>query len=105
MTQAELDEIWSEKGREINVLNQVAHLKFTSLPLPRNQPRLSARQREVLEWVGDGKTTQDIAIILGLTTATVDKHLRKAREALLVETTAQAVRKASVQNQIFIVET
>jgi LuxR family transcriptional regulator len=33
--------------------------------------------------------------------ATVEKHLRGARDALGVETTAQAVRKASVLNQIF----
>ena len=105
LEQADLDEIWRDFGREINVLNQVAHLKFTALPLPKSRLRLSDRQREVLEWVGDGKTMQDIAVILGLTQATVEKHLRNAREALDVETTAQAVRKASVQNQIFVIET
>ncbi len=103
-SQRDLDEIWGQCGHDINVLNQVAHLKFTALPLPRSRSRLSDRQREVLEWVGDGKTMQDIGIILGLTQATVEKHLRNARDALDVETTAQAVRKASVQNQIFIVE-
>ena len=103
-SQAELDEIWRAHGQNINLLNQAAHLKFTSLPVPKSRLRLSDRQREVLEWVGDGKTMQDIGVILGLTQATVEKHLRNAREALDVETTAQAVRKASVQNQIFIVE-
>ena len=104
MTQAEVDALWSEKGLEINMLNQVAHLKFTALPLPKSRIRLSKRQRGVLEWVGDGKTMQDIATILNLTQTTVEKHLRNAREALGVDTTAQAVRKASVQNQIFVVE-
>ena len=103
-SQTDLDAIWRTHGRSINLLNQAAHLKFTSLPLPKSRLRLSDRQREVLEWVGDGKTMQDIGVILGLTQATVEKHLRNAREALDVETTAQAVRKASVQNQIFIVE-
>ncbi len=105
VSQGDIDAVWAEYGSDINVLNQVAHLKFTSLPLPKSRHRLSDRQREVLEWVGDGKTIQDICVILGLTRATVEKHLRKAREALDVETTAQAVRKASVQNQIFVVET
>lgn len=104
VSQADVDAIWSSKGQEINMLNQVAHLKFTALPLPKSRIRLSKRQREVLEWVGDGKTMQDIATILNLTQATVEKHLRNAREALGVDTTAQAVRKASVQNQIFVVE-
>ena len=52
----------------------------------------------------DGKTTQDAAEIMGLTPATVEKHLRLAREALDVETTAQAVLKASFQNQIFVLD-
>ncbi|MFV0358632.1 MAG: LuxR family transcriptional regulator, partial [Tropicimonas sp.] len=39
-----------------------------------------------------------------LTPATIEKHLRLAREALDVMTTAQAVLKASFLNQIFIVE-
>ena len=51
-----------------------------------------------------GKTTQDISVIMELTPATVEKHLRKAREALAVETTAQAVVKAAFQNQIFLVK-
>jgi hypothetical protein len=55
----------------------------------------------VLELVADGKTMQDIAIVLERNVATVEKHLRGARDALGVETTAQAVRKASVLNQIF----
>ncbi len=105
VTQSELDQAWQAKSHEINALNQVAHLKFTSLPLPKSRSRLSQRQREVLEWVGDGKTTQDIATILGLTRATVEKHLKSARDSLGVDTTAQALRKACIQNQIFVVET
>lgn len=44
-----------------------------------------------LDVVGDCKTAQDIASLMGLSAATVEKHLRLAREALDVETTAQAV--------------
>ncbi|SFK34538.1 response regulator transcription factor [Celeribacter marinus] len=70
-----------------------------SLPLPRRV--LTARQTEVLEWVGSGKSIADAAAIIGLTQRTVEKHLRLAREALGVQTTAQAIHKASVYNQIF----
>ncbi len=77
---------------------------MTNLPLSTARKSLTNRQREALEWVGDGKTTQDIATIMGLTPATIEKHLRLAREALDVETTAQAVLKASFQNQIFVLE-
>ncbi|MEM6726961.1 MAG: LuxR family transcriptional regulator [Pseudomonadota bacterium] len=103
VSQAEIDAVWAEHGREITLLNNIAHLKIITLPFPGARP-LTRRQREVLEWVGDGKTTQDIATLLGLTIATVEKHLRLAREALDVETTAQALLKASFQNQMFVME-
>jgi LuxR family transcriptional regulator len=87
------------------MLNNVAHLKILSLPFTTmSGRRLTKRQREALEWVGDGKTSQDIAVLMGLTQATVEKHLRLARETLGVETTAQAVLKASFQNQMFRLE-
>lgn len=102
LTQDQVDAIWAEHGRDITVVNNVAHLRISALPYV-SRKNLTTRQREALEWVGDGKTTQDIAIIMGLTAATVEKHLRLAREVLDVETTAQAVLKASFHNQIFVV--
>ncbi|MFM2355964.1 MAG: hypothetical protein RLZZ528_1700 [Pseudomonadota bacterium] len=102
MTQFEADEVMQEHGADILLVNNVTHLRITSMPFASSRRALTPRQREALEWVGDGKTTQDIATIMGLTSATVEKHLRLAREALDVETTAQAVLKASFQNQIFI---
>lgn len=102
--QDKVDAAWDRHGREIWALCNVAHLKITNLPLLSGRRPMTARQREVLEWVGDGKTTADIALIMGLTPATVEKHLRLAREALGVETTAQAVLKASLLNQIYQVE-
>lgn len=103
MSQDAVDQIWLEHGEDLVVMNNVAHLKLLTLPYAGARP-LTSRQREVLEWVGDGKTTQDIALLLGLTAATIEKHLRLARDALDVETTAQAVLKAAFQNQMFIVE-
>lgn len=104
LSQADVDAIWDEHGRLLEIMNNVMHLKLVNLPYAARGRTLTKRQREVLQWVGDGKTTQDIATILGLTLATVEKHLRLARKALDVDTTAQAVLKASVQNQIFVLE-
>jgi LuxR family transcriptional regulator len=103
LTQVEVDKAWETHGDEIIVLNNVLHLKLLTLP-HSGARRLTKRQREVLQWVGDGKTTQDIGILLGLTPATVEKHLRLAREALDVETTAQAVLKAAFYNQMFVID-
>ena len=103
LSQEDVDKIWAEKGDEIQLINNVAHLKIISLPyLTNSGERLTNRQREALEWVSDGKTTQDIATLMGLTQATVEKHLRLARKVLGVETTAQAVIRAALQNQIFL---
>lgn len=101
-SQDAVDAIWDEHGSDIVLMNNIVHLKLLTLPyVPPNQT-LTRRQREALEWVGDGKTMADIAQIMGLTQATVEKHLRLAREALNVDTTAQAVMKAAFQNQMFV---
>lgn len=102
LTQADVDQIWQAHGRVLAQKATVAHLKLSTLPHSGARRPLTDRQREVLEWVGDGKTTQDIACLMNLTPATVEKHLRLARKALDVETTAQAVLKASFLNQIFV---
>ncbi len=100
--QHEVDAIWDEHGEDILLINNIAHQRILSLPYTVPGRNLTRRQREVLAWVGDGKTIQDISVLLDLTPATVEKHLRLARRALNVETTAQAILKASFQNQIFV---
>lgn len=102
LSQAAVDDIWQAHGQELWVLNSVMHMKISALPFATARRPLTMRQREVLEWAGDGKTTADIAQIMGLTPATVEKHLRLAREALAVETTTQAVLKASMQKRLFV---
>ncbi|WP_397543140.1 autoinducer binding domain-containing protein [Roseovarius salis] len=101
VSQADVDALWARHGEDILLLNNLTHLRIMSLPhRPLARP-LTPRQREVLEWVSAGKTVQDIALLMGLTRVTVEKHLRLAREALGAETTAQAVVKAAFQQQIF----
>jgi LuxR family transcriptional regulator len=103
MSQDDADAIWDKHGADIVLMNNLVHLKILTLPVTLPHQSLTARQREALEWVGDGKTMQDTAQIMGLTQATIEKHLRLARETLNVETTAQAVAKAAFLNQMYIV--
>jgi len=104
LSQDDIDAVWDEHGDEILLMNNIAHLKILTLPYSSPNRSLTPRQREALEWVGDGKATQDIALLMGLTSATVEKHLRLARTSLSVETTAQAVLKAALHNQMFVIE-
>ena len=98
LTQDDVDALWSEKGREIFLFNNLVHLKILQLPREGRYNSMTARQREVLKWVADGKTIKDIAQIMALSPATIEKHLRLARQSLGANTTPQAVQKALVRN-------
>jgi transcriptional regulator EpsA len=54
---------------------------------------VTGREVEVLLWVRDGKTNDEIADILGLSMLTVKNHLRHAMKKLAVRTRGQAVAK------------
>lgn len=99
-TQDEIDGLWQRVGRSVMTSATVLHMKMSSFPHPKTTT-LTRRQREALEWVAHGKTTQDIALLMGISVAMVEKHLRLARTALDVEKTSHAVAKAIRLNQIF----
>lgn len=101
MTNVEVDALFARKQAEILAVANMMHLAIVHLPQLSRHRALSPRQREALEWVADGKTTQDVALLMGVSAAMVEKHLRLAREALAVETTAQAVAKGALLNMIF----
>ena len=54
-------------------------LVYTSLIARPERPqiRLSARQKEVLQWTATGRTRADIADVMGISEDTVDDHLRQ----------------------------
>lgn len=101
LTHADVEAIFAVRREEILAVANMMHLTIVHLPQLSRQRALSPRQREALEWVADGKTTQDVALLMGVSPAMVEKHLRLAREALAVETTAQAVAKGALLNLIF----
>jgi LuxR family transcriptional regulator len=94
----DVEDLWVHHRPGIEAVAHALHLKLLSLPARTAHRTLTDRQSQVLAWTADGKTAQDIATILGLSAAAVEKHLRLAREALAVETTAQAVAKAVLLN-------
>ncbi len=100
-TYQDVDAQFAQKVAELMAVAHMMHLKIIQLPLPGQRRALTDRQREALEWVADGKTSQDVALLMGVSAAMVEKHLRLAREALVVDTTTQAVAKAALMNLIF----
>lgn len=80
---------------EMHIMAQAAHLRICALtvsevPLER---ALSAREKEILEWVARGKSNGVIAEILNIKVGTVDTYLRRLYEKLGVsDRTSAAVR-------------
>lgn len=101
MDHDDVDDILLRHRDAIEAVAHMMHLRIITLPANYVRRSLTPRQREVLEWVADGKTTQDVAILMSISAAMVEKHLRLARESLNVETTAQAVAKGTLLNLIF----
>ena len=53
--------------------------------------QLSPRQREILDLVAEGRTSKEIAVILGISESTVNWHLANAFERLGASSRAEAV--------------
>ena len=67
-----------------------AYLARTELP----PDPLSPREREVLQLVAEGKTTKQIASVLGLSVKTAESHRTRIMEKLDIHATAGLVRYA-----------
>ena len=52
---------------------------------------LTQRESEVLGWVAEGKSNNDVGLILGIRSVTVKKHLEHIFEKMGVETRTAAV--------------
>jgi LuxR family transcriptional regulator of spore coat protein len=60
----------------------------------KNGPNLSPRQLVCIRLVGEGKSSAEIAHILGLSARTVDQHIAIACKRLCVRRRVQAVARA-----------
>jgi DNA-binding CsgD family transcriptional regulator len=62
--------------------------------------KLTPREAEVLSWISEGKTNQEIGVIVGASTGTICKHVEHILSKLHVEnrTTAAVV---ALQKQMF----
>jgi DNA-binding NarL/FixJ family response regulator len=55
---------------------------------------LSGRERQVLQLVGEGKSTKDIAVLLGISVKTAESHRARLMKKLDIHETASLVRYA-----------
>ncbi len=66
-------------------------------------PRLTLREREVVQLVGEGKTSKQVATTLGMTLKTAERHRSNIMIKLKLHSTAELVLYA-VQNEIVHVQ-
>lgn len=62
--------------------------------VPRRPADLTVREREVLTWTALGKTSSEVAEILGLTKRTIDEYALRAARKLRAQNKTHAVVKA-----------
>ncbi len=72
-------------------------------PAAAKIPRLSPREREVVQLLGEGKTTKDVAVMLNVTAKTAETHRSNIMFKLKVHSIAELVLYA-VRNEIVHVQ-
>jgi DNA-binding response OmpR family regulator len=86
------------KPIDFEVLGAIINARLAGVARSELWPKLvqlNDREVETLTWVARGKTSAEIAQILGLTKRTVDFHIDNARTKLGAATRTQAVIKAA----------
>ena len=86
------------KPIDFEVLTTIINARLAGVARSEVWPKLvqlNDREVETLTWVARGKTSAEIAQILGLTKRTVDFHIDNARTKLGAATRTQAVIKAA----------
>jgi DNA-binding CsgD family transcriptional regulator len=73
---------------------QQVHTRMELLQIHDPPPGLSPREREILKWLGRGKSNADIATILSLAVPTVVTHVQRIYAKLRVHDRVSAVAKA-----------
>ena len=70
----------------------VVHAYLAKSELPPEP--LSLREREVLQLIAEGKTTKEVAVVLGISAKTVESHRTRMMAKLNIHETASLVRYA-----------
>ena len=74
------------------VSEAVVHAYLAKSELPPEP--LSLREREVLQLIAEGKTTKEVAVVLGVSAKTVESHRTRLMAKLNIHETASLVRYA-----------
>ena len=86
-------------------LAQAVHVVMSKYIVPRLEPltqiKLSSREREVLLWTAEGKTTNEIGCILSLTDRTVNFHINNSMIKLSASNKTAAAIKGAILGLLY----
>ena len=95
-----LDELGTQSKEKLSAFVEAS--AATNQRANPESDRLSNREREVLAWIADGKTTSEVGVILGISAHTVGEHLKNIRRKLQSSNNAHSVLKALQSGQLQI---
>jgi LuxR family quorum sensing-dependent transcriptional regulator len=86
----------------LQLIGVYAHNRIRSLgrPKPEKRDLLTPREREILRWAADGKTSWEVSVILNISERTVKFHLIQASHKLNAANRTAAVAKALARGLI-----
>jgi LuxR family quorum-sensing system transcriptional regulator SolR len=83
-------------GPHLTWLASMFHARFSNLTLSEREDfQLSSREIEILRWSAIGKTATEVAIIIGITTRTVNYHVANILSKMNVQNKIQATVRAT----------
>ena len=88
-------DLLAEMNRPLaSAVAQQVHMRMEFLQITEPPPGLSPREREIVKWLGKGKSTTDIATILGLAVPTVTTHVQRIYAKLRVHDRVSCIARA-----------
>lgn len=88
--------------RDIVFESAIAFARPEETPANRDEPQLTRREQECLQWIAEGKTSQEIGRLLGCSAGTVDFHVINLRKKLDARTRREAVLKGIRQGLVLL---
>lgn len=90
---------FTDQVSEIVFARYLQRERFTKVAEPEPQSRLTAREREIVQLLAEGKTNKEIATALNISTRTAETHRSTLMRKLQLRSTADVVRYA-IRNHI-----
>ena len=87
----------AELGGRLHVFDTLEHIEPPVHRGPRDWPKITARESEVLRLTAQGKRNKDIAETLGISVKTVEVHKTNATRKLNLHSRIDVIRYAVLQ--------